>query len=119
MIQEKNKFMCIECQKMRFPRHFIDQGNELFLTNKCNYCQKKKDSPVKIKKREKNRVPNENEKKCRRCLSIKDKDEFIRMSKNGDKWREVLTCQKCRELDLKLRKEKKNKKENEQKNNDE
>jgi hypothetical protein len=110
MVQERNKFLCIECNNSRFSRHFIDQNDNNYLTNKCNYCQKKKPENPEKKKRRIDRTVKENEKKCRRCSAIKDKDDFIRMSKDGDRWREVKTCQRCREVDQKLREKMKEKK---------
>jgi hypothetical protein len=74
--------------------------------SKCMYCQTGKHPSY----REKHHKIEDDERKCRRCLSIMHLDEFIWSSKDGKRTKFIKTCQSCRITDKSLRSKHKSKK---------
>lgn len=95
----RNKFKCIECNEERIFSYFADKDNLDKLISTCYYCQ----TGTKPIVRNYRKDPFDYERKCIRCRVIRHQDDFIWVSKNGNRTKEVKTCNICRDSDKELR----------------
>jgi len=94
-----NKFNCAKCNKKYIYVLFINKDNPDQLGTICHYCQTDTAPVVRCTRKE----PYDYERKCVRCGTIRNVDQFVWTSKDGKRNKIIKTCIKCRSTDNKLR----------------